>query len=65
MTDANKPYRRPLDLRHGRVDMTHGAGGRAMAQLVERLFARAFANDWLTRGNDGACCRRPLRASAW
>ena len=59
MTDANKPYRRPLDLRHGRVDMTHGAGGRAMAQLVERLFARAFANDWLTRGNDGAVLPAP------
>ena len=59
MTDANKPHRRPLDLRHGRVDMTHGAGGRAMAQLVEQLFARAFANDWLTRGNDGAVLPAP------
>ena len=59
MTDANKPHRRPLDLRHGRVDMTHGAGGRAMAQLVEQLFARAFANDWLARGNDGAVLPAP------
>ena len=31
----------PSDLppgRHGAVDMTHGGGGRAMAQLIEELF---------------------------
>ncbi|MEZ5611389.1 MAG: hydrogenase expression/formation protein HypE [Rhodocyclaceae bacterium] len=59
MTNAKNPHGRPLDLAHGRVDMTHGAGGRAMVQLVEQLFARAFANDWLERGNDGAVLPAP------
>ncbi|THF65340.1 hydrogenase expression/formation protein HypE [Pseudothauera rhizosphaerae] len=52
-------YVRPLDLRHGRVDLNHGAGGRAMAQLIDELFARAFANDWLAQGNDGAVLPAP------
>jgi hydrogenase expression/formation protein HypE len=47
-------YVRPLDLRHGRVDMTHGSGGRAMAQLIDELFVAAFDNAWLRAGNDGA-----------
>ena len=47
-------YVRPLDLKRGRVDLGHGAGGRAMAQLISELFARAFANDYLARGDDGA-----------
>ncbi len=52
---TRKPdYIRPLDLRHGRVDMNHGAGGRASAQLIEQLFARAFDNPALRAGNDGA-----------
>ncbi len=51
---VRKDYVRPLDLRHGRVDMNHGAGGRASAQLVDELFARAFDNDYLRQGNDGA-----------
>ncbi len=51
---ARKDYQRPLDLRHGRVDMTHGGGGRASAQLVETLFTRAFDNDALRQGNDAA-----------
>ena len=59
MSNAKNPHGRPLDLAHGRVDMTHGAGGRAMVQLVEQLFARAFANDWLERGNDGAVLPAP------
>jgi hydrogenase expression/formation protein HypE len=51
---VKKDYIRPLDLRAGRVDMNHGAGGRASAQLVEELFARAFDNEYLRQGNDGA-----------
>ncbi len=47
-------YVRPLDLRHGRVDMNHGAGGRASAQLIDEVFARAFDNEFLRQGNDGA-----------
>ncbi len=47
-------YVRPVDFRHGRVDMTHGSGGRAMAQLVDELFLRAFDNEWLAQRNDQA-----------
>ncbi|MBK6852687.1 MAG: hydrogenase expression/formation protein HypE [Burkholderiales bacterium] len=49
-----KDYQRPIDFKTGRVDMTHGAGGRAAAQLVGELFARAFDNEFLAQGNDGA-----------
>jgi len=52
-------YVRPLDVRNGRVDLSHGSGGRAMAQLVEQLFAAAFANEWLAQGNDQALLPRP------
>lgn len=47
-------YVRPLDLRKARVDMSHGAGGKAMAQLIEELFARHLGNEYLAQGNDGA-----------
>lgn len=46
-----KAYRRKLDL-SGRVDLSHGAGGRAMAQLIAEIFHKALDNDWLRRGND-------------
>lgn len=42
-----------LDTR-GSVDMTHGSGGRAMAQLVEELFLKHFDNALLRQGNDQA-----------
>jgi hydrogenase expression/formation protein HypE len=54
MTKVREGYVRPLDLKHGRVDLTHGSGGRAMVQLIEALFARHFDNDFLRQGNDGA-----------
>jgi hydrogenase expression/formation protein HypE len=47
-------WRRPLDFRQGRVDLSHGAGGRAMAQLIADIFHQALDNDWLRRGNDQA-----------
>ncbi len=43
-----------LDLINGKVEMAHGGGGRAMAQLISQLFARAFDNEWLAQGNDQA-----------
>ena len=43
-----------LDFRNGRVEMNHGSGGRAMAQLIDELFARQFGNEYLAQGNDGA-----------
>ena len=45
---------RPLDFRHGRIDMTHGSGGRAMARLIGQLFSRAFDNPALAENNDQA-----------
>jgi hydrogenase expression/formation protein HypE len=52
-------YSRPLDIKHGRVDLTHGSGGRAMAQLIEQLFAPAFDNPLLAQGNDGTVMTLP------
>jgi hydrogenase expression/formation protein HypE len=52
--ERRKAYVRPIDFKRGRVDMTHGSGGRAMAQLVDELFVRAFDNEWLRQGNDAA-----------
>ncbi|WP_295381879.1 hydrogenase expression/formation protein HypE [Pseudacidovorax intermedius] len=59
---TKKGYIRPLDIRHGRVDMSHGAGGRASAQLIEELFQAALANEWLAQGNDGAAFTIPQGA---
>jgi hydrogenase expression/formation protein HypE len=56
---TRKDYVRPLDIRHGRIDMGHGAGGRAAAQLIEELFLAAFDNDYLRQGNDGALLEVP------
>lgn len=38
----------------GSVDMTHGGGGRAMAELIRTLFQKHFSNPVLDQGNDGA-----------
>lgn len=52
-------YTRPLDLKQGRIDMSHGSGGRASAQLIETLFAATFDNEFLRQGNDGAVLPAP------
>jgi len=57
---VSKKYIRPLDIKHGRVDMNHGAGGRASAQLIEEIFLRAFDNEYLRQGNDGATLPLPI-----
>jgi len=54
-----RDYTRPLDLKNGRVEMAHGAGGRAMAHLIETLFARRLGNEWLAQGDDGAVLPAP------
>jgi hydrogenase expression/formation protein HypE len=59
MTEIRKNYVRPLDIKHGQVDMAHGSGGRAMAQLIEELFARHLGNDYLAQGDDGALLPHP------
>ena len=52
-------YGQPLDFKGGRVDLSHGAGGRAMAQLIDELFLDAFDNEWLRQMNDQACFAVP------
>lgn len=49
-----QPYTRKLDLKNGRIDMSHGSGGKAMAQLVDEVFVKAFANPLLEQRNDQA-----------
>lgn len=44
-----------LDFKNGRIDLTHGSGGRAMAQLIDQLFLPAFSNPFLAQKNDQAC----------
>jgi hydrogenase expression/formation protein HypE len=39
--------------------MTHGSGGRAMAQLIDELFRRHLSNALLDRGNDQAQFQPP------
>ncbi len=43
-----------LDLKNGNINMGHGSGGRAMAQLIEGLFLKYFDNALLRQGNDQA-----------
>jgi hydrogenase expression/formation protein HypE len=50
---------RKLDVETGRVDMTHGSGGKAMAQLVDELFVAAFDNPLLGQRNDQAMFEVP------
>ena len=59
MTQTRKTYIRPLDLKTGQIDMAHGSGGRAMAQLIEELFAKHLGNEYLAQGDDGALLPNP------
>ncbi|MFZ5609643.1 MAG: hydrogenase expression/formation protein HypE [Pseudomonadota bacterium] len=45
---------RRLDLRAGRIELSHGGGGKASAQLVNELMVAAFDNAPLARGDDYA-----------
>ena len=47
-----EPLGRKLDLRSGRIDLSHGSGGRAMARLIADVFHKAFDNEFLRAGND-------------
>ena len=53
-TMNKKRYTSRLDLKHGTVDMTHGSGGRAMAQLIDEIFIGSLDNELLRQGNDQA-----------
>ncbi|KQW74240.1 hydrogenase expression/formation protein HypE [Methylibium sp. Root1272] len=59
MSIVKKDYIRPLDIKNGRIDMGHGAGGRAAMQLIEELFLASFDNDYLRQGDDGAAFAIP------
>jgi hydrogenase expression/formation protein HypE len=48
-------YMRSVDLKKGCIEMVHGSGGRAMAQLIQQLFLAAFDNEYLRKMNDQAC----------
>ncbi|MCL4745486.1 MAG: hydrogenase expression/formation protein HypE [Burkholderiaceae bacterium] len=52
-------YIRPLDFKRGCIDMNHGAGGRASAQLFDELFLPALDNPALRAGDDGAVLELP------
>ena len=43
-----------LDIASGRVELVHGAGGRAMSELIGAIMLAAFDNPELRRGNDQA-----------
>ncbi len=54
-----KPYTTPLNISSGKVDLSHGGGGRAMAQLIEQLFFKHLDNSWLQQRNDQASFQVP------
>jgi len=54
VSPRRETYARKLDLARGCVEIGHGGGGRAMAQLIEELFLAAFDNDWLRAQDDCA-----------
>lgn len=51
---------RRLDIVKGHVDLSHGAGGRAMVQLISEVFHAALDNEWLARGNDQSAFDAPV-----
>jgi len=59
MSRMEKRFPTKINMRRGKVDMTHGSGGRAMAQLIEELFAKNFDNELLAQGNDQALFDAP------
>lgn len=52
-------FARRLDITHGCIEMSHGGGGRAMAQLIDELFLAAFDNQWLRTQDDCAQFNMP------
>ncbi|MBQ0807279.1 MAG: hydrogenase expression/formation protein HypE [Porticoccus sp.] len=51
---STKKFVQKLDLKKGRVEMVHGAGGKAMSQLIDQLFIQRFDNPILNQQNDQA-----------
>jgi len=59
MSKSLKRFPLRLNTRDGAVDMTHGSGGRAMAQLIEEMFVKYFDNELLRQANDQAVFEVP------
>jgi hydrogenase expression/formation protein HypE len=59
MNGRAKRFPQRLDTRSGSVDMSHGSGGRAMAQLIDELFVKHFDNELLRQANDQAAFSVP------
>ena len=53
-TTLKRPTGPKINYKRDLVDMTHGAGGRATARLVDDLFLKAFHNEWLEQRDDNA-----------
>ena len=53
MTTARR-FAQRLNIKNDCVNMTHGSGGRAMAQLIDELFVKHFDNELLRQANDQA-----------
>lgn len=48
-----------LDLTNGKIELAHGAGGRASSQLITQLFKKHFDNALLAQNNDQAVFELP------
>lgn len=48
-----------LNIQTGKVDLSHGSGGRASTQLIEALFLKHLGNPQLRQRNDYACIDVP------
>ncbi|MBK1643646.1 hydrogenase expression/formation protein HypE [Thiocapsa imhoffii] len=57
IADRRFPVR--LDLERGTLELSHGSGGRAMAQLISELFQRHLDDELLLQGNDQALFQPP------
>ncbi|MES9856418.1 MAG: hydrogenase expression/formation protein HypE [Sedimenticola sp.] len=51
---SNKRHNIAINTKSGTVDMTHGSGGRSMAELIEGLFFKHLDNELLRQANDQA-----------
>ncbi len=56
---TKRKFGTPLNFKRGVIELSHGSGGRAMAQLIDELFAKSLDNPWLAQGNDQACLQLP------
>lgn len=54
MTTLIKAKPPKLNIRSGKIDMTHGSGGLAMQRLIDQLFLHYFENPLLAKKNDAA-----------